>query len=343
MSEASELGELLEQLADLEQPIAYSSLYALSDLTGPSWSEFRYAWRAFDVEQRRRLMRALVELAEASFEVNFDAIFLKSLDDPDEEVRARAINGLWEYEDTGLIGPLIAMLRADPSAQVRAAAAIGLGRFVLAGELEQLAQPIQARILTELLTTIHLANESVEVRRRAIESAAYSCTPATSEALELAYYDEDESMRISAVAGMGRSCDRRWSAQVLQELQSESNAMRYEAAWACGELGLRQAIPQLAELMYDADRQVAVASIWALGQIGGNQAKELLLEAYEDADEDTREILDEALAEHALADGDLDFVLYSLEDELYDNAADDDMLVMWSADDPDEEDTDLDY
>jgi HEAT repeat protein len=248
-----------------------------------------------------------------------------------------AINGLWEHEDTALIGPLIAMLRADPSARVRATAASGLGRFVLAGELEQLAEPIQARILSELLTTIHLANESVEVRRRAIESAAYSCTPEMNEVLEIAYYDDDESMRISAITGMGRSCDRRWGGQVLRELQSDSNAMRYEAALASGELGLRQAIPLLAELMQDADRQIADASIWALGQIGGGRAKELLMEAYESADEDTLEVLDEALAEHALADGDLDFVLYSLEEDEYGETIDEDMLVLWSAEDLDDD------
>jgi HEAT repeat protein len=229
------------------------------------------------------------------------------------------------------------MLRADPSARVRATAAGGLGRFVLAGELEQLAEPIQARILSELLTTIHLANESVEVRRRAIESAAYSCTPEMNEVLEIAYYDDDEGMRISAITGMGRSCDRRWSGQVLRELQSDSNAMRYEAALASGELGLRQAIPLLAELMQDADRQIADASIWALGQIGGGRAKELLMEAYESADEDTLEVLDEALAEHALADGDLDFVLYSLEEDEYGETIDEDMLVLWSAEDLDDD------
>jgi HEAT repeat protein len=208
---------------------------------------------------------------------------------------------------------------------------------VLAGELEKLAEPIQARILSELLTTIHLANESVEVRRRAIESAAYSCTPEMNEVLEIAYYDDDESMRISAITGMGRSCDRRWSEQVLRELQSDSNAMRYEAALASGELGLRQAIPFLAELMQDADRQIAEASIWALGQIGGRQARELLMAAYENADEDSLEVLDEALAEHALADGDLDFVLYSLEEEEYGEAIDEDMLVLWSAEDVDDD------
>jgi HEAT repeat protein len=337
MSEANELGELLAQLADLEQPISFSSLYALSDLTGETWTQFRRAWRSFGAEQRRRLIQALVQLAEASFEVNFDTIFLLCLDDPDEEVRTMAINGLWEHEDAGLIGPLIAMLRADPSARVRATAASGLGRFVLAGELEKLAEPIQARILSELLTTIHLANESVEVRRRAIESAAYSCTPEMNEVLEIAYYDDDESMRISAITGMGRSCDRRWSEQVLRELQSDSNAMRYEAALASGELGLRQAIPFLAELMQDADRQIAEASIWALGQIGGRQARELLMAAYENADEDSLEVLDEALAEHALADGDLDFVLYSLEEEEYGEAIDEDMLVLWSAEDVDDD------
>jgi HEAT repeat protein len=255
--------------------------------------------------------------------------------DSDDEVQALAIDGLWENEDAGLIGPLLSMMRADPSARVRAAAAAGLGRFVLAGELERLEPAVQTRIVTELLTTVHLAEESVQVRRRALESAAYACTPEALEALELAYYDEDEEMRISAVVGMGRSCDRRWADIVLTELGSTTAAMRYEAALATGELMLREAVPFLGRLLNDADPQIRDATIWALGQIGGSQAKQMLLSAYEDADEDTRAILEEALAEQALSEGDLDFMLYEVGQDQEDDIFSDELFSLWSADDED--------
>ncbi len=328
-----DLKQLLERLENVSQPLSFSVLYGLSDLAGETLSEFHAAWARFPTAQRRRLLHALVELAEVNFEVHFDPIFRHCLTDADEEVRATAIDGLWESEDVTLIGPFLTMLRADPSIQVRAAAASGLGRYVLAGELEQLEAPIQARIMTELLTTIHLAEESRTVRRRAIESVAYACTAEVLDALELAYYDDDEQMRISAIVGMGRSCDKRWRDIILEELESDSPAMRYEAAWACGELGLQKAVPTLARLINDPDRQVCNATIWALGQIGGPQAKQILIAAQDDADDDTQIAISDALAEQALLDGDLDFLLYEIDDASSDEWLEDELFSVWTADD----------
>ncbi len=335
-----DLRELLRQLGERPGALPFSKLYSLSDLTAGRLADFCAAWDTFPTTQRRRLVHALVELAEASFQVNFDAIFRHCLGDPDGRVRAAAIDGLWENEDIALIGPLLTMLRTDPSIQARAAAATGLGRYVLAGELEQLDPPIQARIMTELLTTIHLADESIEVRRRAIESVAYAWTPEVLETLEIAYYDDDEMMRLSAVVGMGRSCDRRWKDIILAELDSSSAAMRYEAALASGGLELREAVPALTRLLDDADRQVRDATIWSLGQIGGDQAKEVLLAAYDDADEDTQALLEEALAEQALLDGDLEFLLYELDEDYGDTLPTDEPFSLWE--DIDKEDDEID-
>jgi len=290
-----------------------------------------------------------VELAEASFQVNFDAIFRHCLADPDERVRAKAIDGLWENEDRVLVGPFLTMLRSDPSPLVRAAAASGLGRFVLAGELENLEAPVEDRIMTELLITAHTAEEDVEVRRRAVESIGYACTPEALEVLDMAYEDEDERMRLSAIVGMGRSCDKRWKDIVLSELVSPSAAMRYEAALAAGGLTLQEAVPDLTPLLDDGDVEVRDATIWSLGQIGGPRAKEVLIAAYPDADEDTQALIDEALAEQALSDGGADFILYELDeddgdlvsDELWleEEEVDEDLAdeELWTEDEEDED------
>jgi hypothetical protein len=145
------------------------------------------------------------------------------------------------------------------------------------------------------------------------------------EALDMAYYDENERMRISAVVGMGRSCDKRWAKAILTEMENTLAVMRYEAALASGELGLRQAVPLLAGLIDDADSQVREAAIHALGQIGSEEAKQVLMAAY--GDETTKAAIDEALAELALAEGELDLMLYEVDDSL---AVDDELLVPWS-------------
>lgn len=332
------LEELLEQLGEEAGALPVAKLYAFSDLSGERLARFRARWDSTSLATRRRVVQGMVELAEATFEVSFDAIFRHCLGDLDAEVRAAAIDGLWENEEVALIGPLLTMLRSDPSVQVRAAAATGLGRYVLAGELEELESPIQMRIVTELLTKFHLPGESVEVRRRAIESAAYACTPEVEEAIEMAYFGEEEQMRLGAMVGMGRSCDRRWKEIVLDELQTPDPAMRYEAALAAGGLMLKEAVPILSRLLDDADRQVRDATIWALGQIGGAQARQVLLSAYEDADEDTRLIVEEALAEQALLEGHLEFTLYELEEDEDDELFDDDLYLWSDEDEEDEED-----
>lgn len=312
MAEATdELEQSLNSIISIpSEPIPFSRLYAFSDLSRGRLDEFRAAWDRLPVQQRQRILSRMVELTEASFRVSFGPVFRHCLDDHDEIVRATAIEGLWDDDSLDLIGPFIRMLRVDPSSDVRAAAAAGLGRFVLAGELEKLEPTIQQRIITELLTVLHLPGESLQVRCRAIESVAYACSDLIGDALELAYDDEDEAMQLSALIGMGRSCDRRWRPIILRELENPSPAMRYEAALASGELGLRQAVPALARLLQDSDREVVMATIWALGQIGGQQAKQALIAAYDDADDDERRELDDALAEHALASGDLEFGLY---------------------------------
>jgi len=175
-----------------------------------------------------------------------------------------------------------------------------------------------------------------------------------SEALEIAYYDDDERMRASAVFGMGRSCDRRWRAIVLKELENASPAMRYEAARASGELGIRRAVPILALLVDDVDPQVHEASIWALGQIGGPDAKRILGDAYSDADEATVDAIDEAMAEIALQEGSLDLTLYKVDKEAAGELVDDELLEdepldddlsddgQWDEDEDEEEGAEID-
>jgi HEAT repeat protein len=332
-TKSDDLKQLMDELGDKPGALPFSRLYAFSDLAGKRLADFCATLDTLPTEQRLHVVEALMELAEASFQVNFDTIFRHCLADPDERVRATAIDGLWENEERSLIGPLLAMLHTDPSARVRAAAATGLGRFVLDGELEKLEAAVEARIMTELLTTIHSPEESVEVRRRAVESVGYACTPEALEALEIAYCDEDEGMRLSAVVGMGRSCDQRWKDTVMAELASPSAAMRYEAALAAGGLTLREAVPALIQLLDDSDREVRDATIWSLGQIGGSRAKEALLAAYPDADEDTQALIDEALAEQALFDEDMGFSLYELDEE------DEDLIddELWAEDEEDDE------
>ncbi len=299
----------MQKIGDTENRLSISSLYGLSGMDRAETRLFQQAWPSMAIERRRQIINFLVEIAEASFEVNFGPVFRFCLGDEDEEVRAAAIEGLWEDNDTALIDTLISLLRDDPVASVRAGAATSLGRYVLLGELDKIKAQYLALVREALLETIHSPAEHLEVRRRAVEAIAYSSEDDVQVIIETAYYDENEKKRASAVFAMGRSADPYWSDLVIGELQSSRPEMRYEAAMACGELELVAATPLLANLVNDPDREVQGAAIWALGQIGGDEARRILYDCYEQSDQCLHEAVEEALEQLEFMRGVLDISL----------------------------------
>ncbi len=258
----------------------------------------------------------LVEVAEVSFEVNFDPIFLVAMGDEDHEVRAAAIDGLWENEDQALIGPLVHLLRADDAPNVRAAAATALGRFVLLGELGDIDRAPAMLAEEALLKALRHGEEVLEVRRRAIEAIAYSGEAGVREIIENAYYDEDEEMQASALFAMGRSADPYWRAWLVRELENPGAEIRFEAARACGELEASKAISQLTRMTFaDPDREVQQAAVWALGRIGGRESRAALEACYESDDEALSEAAAEALDEMDLLGESMGISLYEDFDE----------------------------
>jgi len=310
--ETIDIRQLMQHLADEDAPLAVAQLYTLSDLSYEGVEEFCRVWPHISAQRRRQIVGFLFDIAESSFEVDFESIFCACLGDSDEEVRSRSVDGLWESEDVSLVAPLLDMAQNDPSVRARAATVGVLGQFVLLGELDRIAPQYQIEIEDVLLALFRAPGESVEVRRRAVEALAYSSRKELPGVIESAYYDSDRLMRVAAVFAMGRNLDPQWEPLLLDELRSHDAELRYEAARACGELELAPAIPQLAELLTDEDREVQEASIWALGQIGGQKARHILEAHYEEidqADEALRDAVEEALSELSLASGAAQFPL----------------------------------
>lgn len=280
-----------------------SLLFALSDLNRKEMQEFAAAWQGLSTDRRRRLSQAMSELAEERIEADFTRIFRYLLDDEDAQVRANAINGLWEDEDPALIRILIGALRSDPAAPVRAAAAEALGRFVLLAETKRVPAYQGDEIRNALLAVIRNNGEDTQVRRRAIESISYLGDETVRDIVMTAYADDDARMRATAIFAMGRSADPYWKRTVAQELYSPDPQMRFEAARAVGELEFKAAVPRLVELVQDADREVQSAALTSLGQIGGREARRALVQVIEGEDDVAREIAQDALDELEFASG----------------------------------------
>ncbi len=305
----------LEHLSDVQANPSPTVLGALTGAKRNNLAAFAHIWTTLPVARRRRVSQMLVEMAEGNLQFDFNLLFRYMLDDEDAQVRAHAIDGLWEDEDNALVKPLIGFMRSDPDPSVRATAADALGRFVLLAEYERLTQPALAGLMHEaLLATIQSGTEESAVRARAVEALAYWSDDRMRAIIAAAYEDADAEIHASAVSAMGRSADSYWRATAVGELESPIARMRFEAARAVGELQDRSAVPRLIELLEDGDREVQSAAITALGQIGGRSARQALRQATDSDDEVVSELADTALQELEFTSGS-DNLLFDLAGE----------------------------
>ena len=297
----------LAELGDASKPISASRLSGLSGLSRDEVKLFQKAWAQVEPERRRKIAAKLADLAEDNFDLDFEAVFRICLSDSDEAVRIKAIEGLRGCEERSLIEPLVQLLKHDRVESVRATAASALGTFALLAELEKLRPADSGRVEAALLSAIRDPDETVEVRRRALEAASALSRPEVAELIRHAYASGQHQMRISALYAMGRNCDPIWLALLVKELGSSDPEIRFEAARACGEMGDRRAVSHLIPMLRNPDTEVQVAAVTALGQLGGDDAKQELERCLQHPDTRLREAAEAALEEIGFAEEPLSF------------------------------------
>ena len=297
----------IEELGDESSPVKRSGLLQLSSLTRDDAREFRRLWRGVGNPRKREVLAALVELNEDNLELDFSAIFRSCLSDECELVREQATRGLLESDDRAIIRPLIGLLKDDPSAKVREAAAIALSQFADLAQQGKLMRRDEERVKEALLEVIARGEDAPDVHRRAIEAVGSFDTPETTQIVRQAYESGISTMVQSAVYAMGRSSNSEWLPLVLREMNAADPAIRYEAANACGLLGEEPEIPQLAALISDEDIEVQCAAAIALGNIGGPTAKRALRRALDIGDDALTEAVTEALENLEFDDDPLGF------------------------------------
>ena len=274
----------IEAIADESEPLSEAPFHEASDPSPQEVAEFARACAGMDDDRRREVVAAMVEQAEENLELDFNAIFRQCLRDDDDRMVQLGVEGLWENEERWLVAELAALLRSERGPQVRAAAAVALGKFpVLAqeGKLQPQDGQLVYRVLMDFLED---DIEDLEVRRRCLEAVAPFNTEEVEGYIRWAYEDEDQDLRSSSIYAMGRTGEIGWLPTLLRELESYDAAVRYETAHACGELGEQEAAPHLIELLEDDDPEVRLASIAALGKIGGAMARRALIDCVRDGD-----------------------------------------------------------
>ena len=287
--------QIIDKMADLDKPLVNTDLADLSNLSGTELDYLSQIWGKIELDRRRKIITRLLELAEDNFELNFDSIYKNCLKDQDEDVRVKAIEGLWENEETSLISIFVRMLNEDPSETVQAAAAKALSKFATLAELKKLGPSSSSRVSQALLAILNDPTKPKEVWRRALEAAAPLSLPDVKKAIGEAYKSLDLKTKNSAIYAMGKNCDSAWLPILIKEVSSTNPDLRYEAAGACGEICDEEAVPHLIKLTQDEDLEVQQAAIVSLGKIGGAKAKAHLMKCVNSSDENVVEAAETAL------------------------------------------------
>ena len=291
----SSLGATLEALR--RGPVRTSDVAALSDLGRPAAAVLTREWLSLPEATRVAIVREMDELAEERIDLNFGRALRVALDDESPVVRQLAVAALWEDERGDIVGRLQALAATDPSEDVRAEAAKGLGRFAEQAAAGDLTGAVVERLRASLTELAADDATPYSLRRRALESVGVFGGEEVNRLIRQAYDSDEQGFQASALFAMGRSLDRRWLETVIRELASPEAELRFEAARACGAFGDDRAVPTLARLADDPDAEVRHAAIAALGQVGGRAAVRVLRDLAEVAQESDVELVDAALEE----------------------------------------------
>jgi len=305
---------VLAALADESQPFTAATIYGLSGLGREQLTQLQANWDTYTVERRRKLLQHLNAVGETNFEMDFRDINHLALTDADSEVRQYAIEGLWEDESPALLHKLVAIAREDASLDVRAAAVIELGRFILLGEYEEIDES-HAQLAQNIVLQIFHSNEDDELRRRALEAIANCGHPDIRQMILEMYEHHDIPLRMSAIFAMGRTCDTAWAPDIIREMNSSEPQLQYEAIRAAGHLELAEAVPHINRLIEETeDSEILEIAIWALGEIGSEAARQTLTNIITWAEAENEEELLEA-AQEAYDSASLpgDFLLFDFE------------------------------
>src|SRR5437762_2833390 len=106
---AKSFDDILNELVDIDKPLAAATIYRLSDLNSDDVKTLSTRWGAIDVDRRKTLIERLTEISETNFELDFSALARLAMTDLNDDVREAAIEATWADESVDMATRLIAM------------------------------------------------------------------------------------------------------------------------------------------------------------------------------------------------------------------------------------------
>jgi len=267
--------EVIDALLDTNNPLPPRYLYRFSDLEASDLDDLKAIWNQIPTWRRKALLEDLEQLFGDDYLLSFEAVCRIGLEDPESEIRFLSIRSLFEYDAEDLIPLFLDLVVNDEHEDVRAVAATVLGKYVYEGEIEEISQNKLRKIEDQLLNVVQ-SEDTMLVRRRALEALGFSSREEVNPHIEMAFNHTEYDWVVSSIFAMGRSCDKRWETHVTKMLDHVLPVVRIEAARAAGEIEIADARERLIELLEDDNDDVRMAAAWSLSQVGGEGVQEAL-------------------------------------------------------------------
>lgn len=307
--------DIIAALLDDENILSPTVLYRLSDLSLEEANQLKEVWPRITLTRRQALMVDLEKFIDDDLLLDFDAVGMIAIKDPDPAVRHYAVLTMWNTETSDHARLLIRLAEHDDHLDVRAAAVAALGAFVYQGEVEEIEKGLFKEIMSCLLGILD-DNEDPLLQRKALESIGYATSKEVDKAITDAYTSDDDDWMTSALVAMGRSGNSRWKSQVLESIENNHFLVREEAVRAAGELYLEEAQKPVIACLEDPDDNVRLAAIWAISSIGGKGVEDILEIMLEECEDDEEAVLIENALENLAFSGELDnFSIFDLTEE----------------------------
>lgn len=291
--------EIINELLHGESTLDPRYLHRLSDLIKEEVDLLQQIWPKIVEWRRQALLEDLEVLFAEDTLLSFENICRIALEDPTPQIRFLALRSLHEYEVTDLIPTFIQTLNEDEDEEIRALAAINLGKYVYLGEVDSLPRYKQKQIEDALLSVAQ-GSDSPIVRRKAVESLGYSSHPEIPNLINQAYRSERVEWVASALLAMGRTVDQRWEPEIRAMLDDPNPEIRFEAIRAAGELELQSTRPELIEYLEDSDRDIRMAALWSLSRIGGEDIQHIFEKLLQQAESEADSLIIEEALDHLL-------------------------------------------
>ena len=212
MAQQTSFQSILDSLQETKKDFPRTYLPYFSDLDPGALEALLEIWPRLKPPRKLLLLDGLVNLMDSDTFVSFEDIGRAFLDDPDGEIRSRAIRLLAESDDPNLVRRMIEILKNDADLAPRMEAAHLLGEFVLLGELEELPRDLHQKAEDALMAIVS-GDEHASLRRLCLEAVGFSTRVEVETLIHTAFNRSEPAWVASALIAMGRSNDDQWSAE----------------------------------------------------------------------------------------------------------------------------------